>query len=411
MTYFLPQYLLRRYITLTMHHTPLDGPKIALRAPRVTPWSHVYWKYANRGDLVAIQKMFSQHKASPHDVNPRGVTALGYAVNHEDYRISKFLIDQGTDPNLPSASGRLASEALIDASFAGRFGSEGIGIVEGMLQNTEFMEIRGLTTLHKIVLDIIQKDLRMELETSKASVNIGDAKKRTSLAWAVIRDDLNAVADLLAFDADPNSIDDEGNSPLGFVKSSGVCKALLDAGVDINTRNTDYQRTPLHMVCHVHGNVEVVNLLIEAGIHVDVRDFDHETPLLNAVFWHLTATAERLIELGADVNARNVSSEDNTIHFAVSYCHHEIISSLLAHGVHCAIRNVRSRNVAHMVAIFADTETINTLTDCKSTGLHLSLKDVDGKTPFDYLAEREVFGESEMGIHEAFEAFARSVAL
>lgn len=103
-----------------MHFTLLDRPKIALRAPRVTPWSHVYWKFANRGDLVAIQKMFSQHKTSPHNVNSRGVTALGYAVNHEDYRISQFLIDQGTDPNLPNASGRLASEALVDASFASR---------------------------------------------------------------------------------------------------------------------------------------------------------------------------------------------------------------------------------------------------------------------------------------------------
>ena len=42
MTYFLPQYLLRRYVTLTMQYTPLAGPKFALRAPRVTPWSHVY---------------------------------------------------------------------------------------------------------------------------------------------------------------------------------------------------------------------------------------------------------------------------------------------------------------------------------------------------------------------------------
>jgi len=164
------------------------------------------------------------------------------------------------------------------------------------------------------------------------------------------------------------------------------------------------------MICHVHGNVAVVNLLIAAGIHVDVRDSDHETPLLNAVFWHLTATAERLIELGADVNARNVSSRDNTIQFAVSYCHHEIIPSFLAHEVDYTIRNIRSRHIAHMAAIFADTETINTLTHCKLTGLDLSLRDVDGKTPADHLSEREAFGESGIGIHEAFEAFTRSIS-
>lgn len=147
--------------------------------------------------------MFSQHKASPYDVNPRGVNVLGYAANHKDYRISQFLIGQGADPNLPSASGRLASEALVDASFAGRFGSEGISIVGHMLQNTDYVEIRGLTTLHKIVLGIVQKDLRMELEISTASLNIGDARKRTPLAWAVIRDDLDAVVNLLAFGANP----------------------------------------------------------------------------------------------------------------------------------------------------------------------------------------------------------------
>ena len=354
--------------------------------------------------------MFSQQKASPHNVNPRGVTALGYAVNHEDYRISQFLIDQGTDPDLPNASGRLASEALVDASFAGRFGSEGISIVGSMLQNTDCLETRGPMSLHKIVLGIIQKDLKAELDVSTASINAVDAKKRTPLAWAVIRDDPDAVMTLLDFGADANSIDNGGNSPLGFVKSFGTCKALLDAGVDINTRNTDYRRTPLHMVCRIHATVEVVDLLVQAGMCVDVRDSDQQTPLLNAVFWHHTARAKRLIEHGADVNARNISSQDNTIHFAVSYSHHEIILALLAHGVDYVITNICSRNIAHMAAIFADTETLNMLTDCKLTGLDLSLRDVDGKTPADHLAEREVFGESEIGIHEVFEAFTRPVA-
>lgn len=51
------------------------------------------------------------------------------------------------------------------------------------------------------------------------------------------------------------------------------------------------------------------------------------------------------------------------------------------------------------------------MTSYKLTSLDLSLDDVDGKTSADHIAEREVFGESEIGIYDAFEAFASSGAV
>ena len=411
LTYFLPQYLLHRYLTLTMHYTPLDGPTLALRAPRVTPWSHLYWNYSNKGDLAAIQKMFARHKASPFDLNLRGSNALMYAANHKDYRISHFLIKQGADPNVPNATGRVPSELLFDSFFAGRFGDEGISIVRSMFKDIDYMATRGFSNIHKIVLGIIRNDLRAELEISTAGINIGDARGRTPLAWAVIRDDSRGVEILLAFGADPNIVDDSGDSPLTFVKSSEICKVLLEAQINIHLRSTDYQRTALHRLCLGHGTVKIVDLLVNAGIAVDVLDADHETPLLNAVFGNLTATAERLIELGANVNAANISSRDNSIHFAVSHGHYQIIARLLANDVDYAATNIRGRNIGHMAAMLADTDTINTLAESKLIGLDLSLKDLDGKTPADHLAEREIFAESEIGIHEAFEAFVKSVSL
>lgn len=357
-----------------------------------------------------MRQMFILHKASPFDLNPRGYNALRYAANLKDHRISRFLIEQGADPNIPSATGRVASELLFDSAFAGRFGEEGVSIVRSMFKGVDYLEIRALSKLHKIVLGIIRNDLESELEISTASIDVGDATNRTPLTWAVIRDDLEAVETLLAFDADPKAVDDSGNSPLGYVKSSGVCTALLEAGVNVHARNKDYHRTALHRICQGHGTVEVVNLLVEAGIDVNVQDADHETPLLNAVFWHLTAAAEELIQLGADVNAVNISSCDGTTHYAVSSGHCQIITLLLARGVNYKATNIRGRNIAHMAAISADTNTVNALAESNLFGLDLSLKDVDGKTPADYLAEREVFAESELGIYEAFEAFTKSVS-
>lgn len=398
-----------RYIHLSMQHTPQDGPAFALRLPRVTPWSHLLWSYALAGDLQAMQKMFSQGKASPHDINPHGDNVLSYTPAHKDYRIPQFLIQQGADPNLPNESGRVASKFLWDSSFSGRFGDEGISIVTSLLEDSDYTETRGFSTLHKMVLGILDYDLEMALEDSTASVNNGDARGRTPLHWATIRDDLGSVQALLAAGGNPNTIDDEGNSSLSYVRGAAVCKALLHAGAWINTRNTYYQRTALHNHCNDWGEIDVIDLLIWAGMDVDVRNFDNETPLLNCVFWHLTAVANRLIELGADVNIRNTSSRENSLHFAVLFDHPEIIPVLMAKNVDYRPVNIRGRNIAHMAASSASTTTVRVLAQSNLVGLDFAAKDVDGKTPADLLKEREIFAEKEVGIHEAFDAFSKSV--
>ena len=300
MTYVLPRYLFRRYITLTMHYTPLDGPAFSLRAPRVTSWSHVYWNYASKGDLQAIQRMFAKHKASPFDLNPRGGNALHYAGNHKDCHISQFLISQGADTDLPNEAGRAASELLIDRVFSCQDSYQRNIAIENLFENTDYMEIRAFTKLHKIILGIIQNDLSAELDVSTTSINRGDVRGRAPLTWAVVRDDLNAVKTLLSFGASPNIVDSLGIAPLGLVKSSKVCEALLEAGANVHSRDKEYQRTALHQLCLSSGDVEAVKLLVDSGITVDVQDAHNETPLLNAICWNMTALAIKLLNLGVD---------------------------------------------------------------------------------------------------------------
>ena len=408
-THSFPAYLMSRYITLKMCYAPLDGPTFALRAPRVTARSHLYWNYANKGDLTAIQRMYSQKRASPYDLNPRGSNALVYAANHTDIRISQFLIQQGADPNLPNNAGIVASEILWNGSFAGRYGDEGISIVGSILKNMDYTERFRFTTLHKIVLGIIQGDLRSELESLIVLINHGDARKRTPLSWAVIRDDFEAVQALLAFKADPNKTDDLGQSPLHFARSSRVCGALLDAGAEVALRNSYYQRSALHCICYGYGTPEVVDLLIGAGTPVDVRDTDDWTPLLSAVYWHRTAVAKRLIGHGADVNATNASSQNNAIHFAATFDHHEIIPLLLAKGAQYTSTDSGGKNIAHMAAASASTKTIEVLEKAHLAGLDIFLRDRNGDTPADIIARREIFGDNELGVYVAFEAFMRSV--
>lgn len=409
MTYLLPMYFTHRYLAMAIYFSSQDGPRLSLRIPRVMDWSHLLWNYAKNADLLAIQKLFSEGKASPFDLNPLGSNALIYTIGHSDPRISQFLLKQGADPNLPHEPGRTAGELFWERSFSGQFGTEGISIVGSMLQDTDYVEARSFTILHKIVLGIIYKDLRTELETSTVSINTGDSTNRTPLCWAVIRDDLSAATTLLAFGANPNALDNLGQAPLDFVTSAEVSKLLLAARVNVNARDSKYHRTALHQLCKRAGTVEVVDLLVQAGIDVDVRDADDETPLLNAIFSGLTLAARRLIELGANINAANRSSRDTAIHFAVVFNRHEMISLLLAKGADYTATNLHGRNVAQLAARYSDAKTMAVLAEAELSHLNLSLRDEEGKTASDYMAEREILTDSEVGLHERFEALKKSL--
>lgn len=408
LTYHLPRSLMRRYLKFAVYHNPMDGPNIFISMPRVKDWSHKLFRYAVVGDIQAIQHLFSNNEASPYDVNPRGCNALIYAAAHGDPQLGRFLLQAGADPELTDSNGRKPIELFAERAFSGQFNSHGNHLVKDMLEGTTFVESRSFTPLHKIVLGLIDRNLEKELKVSTALVNDCDAQGRTPLCWATIRDDQLAVKTLLAFGADPNIADDTGSACLHFARSPEVCHALLKKHADVHARNRIYSRTPLHSFCKRDGTIAMIDQLIDAGLEVDARDADGETPLLNAIFRGFTAAAEKLIELGADLDACNVSSRESSIHFAVEFDRHEILARLLQQGVDYTARNIRGRTIGHMAARVASSRTIEILSSFNLTSLDLSLKDLDGNTAADYLASRERVRETDKGIDVAFAQLQRS---
>lgn len=414
--YHMPKYIMSRYISMTMQYAASRGPELLLRMPRVVSFSHLLWGYLNDDDLLAIQKLYAEGKASPYDVNTRGSNALIYSVGRNYPELSQFLSEQGADPDLSNDTGRTPSNLLWECSFAGKLGSEGISVIGSMLRDTEYVQTQCFSTLHNIVLGIFPQDLKSELGISVAKTNIGDSNSRTPWCWAIIRNDLQAVKTLLVFGANPNIVDIWGHTPLGFLRSIGVCKALLDAGVNAHSRNTKYSRTVLHQL-HKRGDgdsfdserVEIIDSLVAARIDVDVRDSDQEMPLLNALYSGHIAHARGLIDLGADVNASNLSSRESAIHFAVIFSRHEKLSLLLERGADYTAVNVKGKNIAHMAAGFAGTNIISVLAKSNLVKLDVSVRSKDGKTPADYLSERSILTESEHGLHAEFERFMRSI--
>ena len=127
------------------------------------------------------------------------------------------------------------------------------------------------------------------------------------------------IALLLEAGADPNTRNDEADTPLhavvarGGVRAAAAAAALLEACADVNARNSEGW-TPLHnAVQPAEGDtIPMVLVLLQAGADVNARTHLGETPLHLAVSWRQTrhTSADRahvitaLLEAGAEVDAR-----------------------------------------------------------------------------------------------------------
>lgn len=92
MTFHLPRYLIHRYISMGCRYTPLEGAAFSIRVPRVMPWGHLLWNYADHGNIIAVQGLFSMGKSSPYDTNLYGSNAFIYEATHGYGRLGQFLV-------------------------------------------------------------------------------------------------------------------------------------------------------------------------------------------------------------------------------------------------------------------------------------------------------------------------------
>ena len=376
---------------------------MTLHMPRTMDWNHPLWCYAPKGDISAIKGLFSTSKAKPDDINFQGETTMHYAAFHP--KLYRFMIELGADWNVINDSGRRPVDLIGQRLLIGAVPEEDALAIREHIVDTDFMESRQFTTIHKIVLQLLTKDLRQELEISTADLNAVDTLGRTPLIWATMRDDLVAVRTLIAFEAETNISDVEGNTALHHVRSADVCTALVKAGANMEARNSTHKQTCVHCICKTVDDPELINCLHEFGADIDPREADDETPLMNAIYSRFTKTVEKLIELGADVNAANRSSKETPIHFAVAYGHDEIIPLLIERGANYAALNRHGLSLAHMIAGFATCNTVEVLSKLDLSDLDLSCVDDEGKTPEDRLSDRQALQDSEVGIHESFARF------
>lgn len=124
----------------------------------------------------------------------------------------------------------------------------------------------------------------------------------TTLAEAILNQNVPKLSLLLQQRADPNATDEYGYTPLieaAMVESLDATKILLKAGADPNLKDMTGS-TPLHWAVE-NRNIEIATALLEHGANPQEYTYASEAPLVKAILRKDTALKELLIKHGAEL--------------------------------------------------------------------------------------------------------------
>ena len=244
------------------------------------------------GNLQAVK----QHLAKGLDINAKnkdGVTALQIATLLGQYEIAELLVQKGADVNTKANDG---TTALHSAAFLGRYKEAKL-----LLENRIDANIRnndGATAI-----DILNLDWRTtQFVAQMLSLQVDKEK---------VEDGRNRIKKLLGQQV--ASIDNQSNQS-DFVGQSlheavlvgnleGVKRHIVVKS-DLNQKDPNLQgqgASALH-IASIFGQLEIVELLIQAGVDLNQADREGSTPVHAAAFFCHEKILLSLLNAGAAPN-------------------------------------------------------------------------------------------------------------
>ena len=194
------------------------------------------------------------------------------------------------------------------------------------------------------------------------------------------------------------------DSPLFEAVQSGDAeevRLLLDAGIDVNSRNAKSQTALLNAVI-MGDRAEIVRLLLGGGAHVDALNENGDTPLAYAVYLGDVAVTRLLLEAGADPNKRNLDGNDPFAGAMTSMWRRadterflRLVRLLLDAGWDVNAQNADGLAALHYTNVLRHEKVVRLLLNA---GANVNARDKDGDTVLHFLARQLDIQKDEVGV-------------
>jgi ankyrin repeat protein len=230
---------------------------------------------------------------------------------------------------------------------------------------------------------------RLLLERGAEFESKDDPTSRTVLHDAVLYNNREIAALLLAHGTDIHAVTPCGKTPLHHAANTDNCDIatlLLAHGADVNVADKDGY-TPIH--CAVsRGGCDFIKLLLAHGAAVDARCLDGDTPLFLALRGCNSVVIPVLLAHGADVDARDDLGR-TPLHLAsASFVSddHQSAKLLLEYGADVNARDFGGRTPLHWVTetfigSFCDDDELFLAEILVENGADVNVISEDGRSP------------------------------
>lgn len=213
------------------------------------------------------------------------VTILIIACFEGDYQTIEFLLDNGADPNETESEHNLtAIHVLVDGPYKGQTITE--------IERAQLIRL------------MIKKG---------ANVNHPDKHQLTPIHKAVINDRSECVDALIEGNVDPNVVfmGERALSIAARQNRDKILKKLLDYPQTKTDVKNETGGTILHFAAAgMIDSPECVDLLIKAGLDMNIQDQRGNTPLMVACFFNKPRIVKSLVAAHADATIKNKEGKD-----------------------------------------------------------------------------------------------------
>ena len=312
--------------------------------------------------LQTVQAII-EHGANVNAMNNRGQTPLWFACYDGQINLVKILLEAGADPtktdnNSDSSlhsvmygccSAECAQKVIDHGAHVNAANKDGATpfliacskaqaeLVKLLLKakaDPNITDTDGDTSLHAAIAADCSEEIIQEIIDHGAEINAVNKRGRTALLLSCFYRQMDSVKVLLEVGADPTISDEEGFSCLQAAVdgrcSKNTLQALMENGAQIDAKRKDGTNALLR-ACRT-GQSESVLFLLEAGVDVNIVNFDGNTSLHVAVYGNCNKqTLQQMIEKGVSVNALNKRGETALV-LACELAQVELVRVLLEKG-------------------------------------------------------------------------------